>query len=606
MSENKFNFNIDMMPIAACFVNAKGKIKSANDKIGDVFVYHSIEDMDIYALTGVRMSELIEAGKKGLKINRNDKVFLISLQPMWNTEDTEVFDSGKELDNDVDESEQGSLQENRLYLISFQDVTSYAQLERQYEESKACICKITIDNFDELVNSTSAEHRMPVATKVDKRIREWAATFDAAVNKIRDEHYLLYIPYKSFESMRENKFSVLEDIKTIETDADFPISLSIGVGIDGESYHRTQEYATAALELALGRGGDQAVVKSPNKVDYYGGINQSVEKSNKGRARVVGHALMQLIKQSDRVFIMGHRSADMDSFGAALGIYRLAMICDKKAHIIISNVNNSLKDIFDLAEKTGDYSFIDAEKAKEMIDEKDVVVVVDTHRASYVDCPEALNLTSKIVVIDHHRRAEDYIKNATLTLLESYASSTAELVTEILQYSGEKKMLVKLEAEALLAGMTIDTNRFAVKTGVRTFEAAAFLRRSKADTTEVKRFFQTDIDAFKKRAQCISDAIFHDGGFATSICQGKNLDAAVIHSQVADELLNVKGVKASFVAGMTEEGVTVISARSLGEVNVQLIMEELGGGGHLTTAGAQPDMTPQEAMEKVLKLLEER
>lgn len=365
----------------------------------------------------------------------------------------------------------------------------------------------------------------------------------------------------------------------------------------------TEDYANAAMDLALGRGGDQAVIKRGSKIEYYGGKLQTVEKGNKGKSRVVAHALKQLIEQSKRVVIMGHTNPDMDCFGAALGIYRLCIMYGREAYIVLNEINDSLEAIYRQARETDTYNFINNKKAESITDKETLVVLVDTHRPSYAENANLFTLTDKVVVIDHHRRAEDCIENATLSYIESYASSAAELVSEIIQYAAPKKTLVKLEAEALLAGMTIDTNRFAVKTGVRTFEAAAWLRRAGADTTEVKRFFQTNLDAFKVRAKSIAAAEFHDNGIATSISEGCNEGAQVLNSQVADELLNIRGVRASFVAGRTETGKTVISARSLGELNVQVIMEKLGGGGHLTTAGAQVDCSPEEVISKVLDII---
>ena len=381
------------------------------------------------------------------------------------------------------------------------------------------------------------------------------------------------------------------------------MSLSIGIGICGKNLIETEEYANAALDLALGRGGDQAVIKQGSKVEYYGGKLQTVEKGNKGKSRVVAHALKQLIDQSKRVVIMGHANPDMDAFGSALGIYRMCMTIGRDAYIVINNVNESLQVIYQQAKATENYQFINNKKAEAITDKDTLVVLLDTHRPSYSENARLLELTDRIVVIDHHRRAEDCVAAPTLSYIESYASSTAELVSEILQYAAPKKTLVKLEAEALLAGMTVDTNRFAVKTGVRTFEAAAWLRRAGADTAEVKRFFQTDMEAFKVRARCIAAADFHEEGIATSICDGWNENAQVLNSQVADELLTIKGIKASFVAGRTETGRTVISARSLGDINVQVLMERMGGGGHLTTAGAQVECTPEEAISQVIDMI---
>ena len=295
----------------------------------------------------------------------------------------------------------------------------------------------------------------------------------------------------------------------------------------------------------------------------------------------------------------------MDALGSALGVFRICKLSGKNASIVVNEVSDSLQTIYKRAKDTERYNFIDNKKAIELVDKDTLLIVLDTHRPSYVECKELLDMTEHVVVIDHHRRAIDAIKKPELSYIESYASSTAELVTEILQYSAGRKALEKLEAEALLAGMTIDTNRFAVKTGVRTFEAAAWLRRAGADTAEVKKLFQTDLDDFKTRSKAFAAAHIGDDGIASSICEGYNQEAQIINSQVADELLNVRGVKASFVAGRDETGRTVVSARSLGDINVQLIMEKLGGGGHLTTAGAQVEESPEDVIKIIYSILGE-
>ena len=405
------------------------------------------------------------------------------------------------------------------------------------------------------------------------------------------------------EKMTATKFDILDEVRHLETGADFPASLSIGVGAGGKDLAQTEAYADAALDLALGRGGDQAVVKR-NKVEYFGGKLQTVEKSNKGKSRIVGHALKQLIDQSKKIFIMGHANPDMDSFGSALGITRLCVLCEKEPYLVIDEVNESLQEIFRQAKESDNYQFISSEKAVSLADEESLLIVTDTHRPSLVQCPELLKICERIVVVDHHRKMEECIENPVLAYMESYASSASELVAEMLQYMISKKSLNKLEAEALLAGMTIDTNGFSVKTGVRTFEAAAWLRRQGADPTEVKRFFQEEISNIKLRAEAVLSAQVYENGVAISACRKERSDAQILCAQVADQLLTVKGVKASFVAGRNDAGKTVISARSLGEVNVQVIMEKFGGGGHLTTAAAQVDSGIGETIKKIMDMME--
>lgn len=568
------------VPLPTCEVNSRGKITKANEHIGDVFIYRDITDSDFFAITGVKLNQLAEAAEgKRVLVDRNGKSFRLMVR---------TSGAGEEI----------------LYTVFFVDVTGFENLKVRYNDEKICVCHVNIDNYDELISNVSPEAGMSIAARIDSIVRKWFAKYEATVTKVQNTSYMIYFHHIYVRQIVDSRFNVLDEVREIETKADFPASLSIGLGIGGKNVLETEEFAVTALELALGRGGDQAVVKDGSRIKYYGGKNQTVEKGNKGKSRIVGHALKQLIVQSNRVLIMGHKGADMDAFGSSLGIYRMCVLSGTEAHIVIDEVNDSLHAIFTQAKAADTYSFISTQRAEKLITRETLIIVLDTHRPNYLERPELLDMADRIVVIDHHRKAEDSVENTALSYIESYASSTAELVTEILQYAGGRKTLIKLEAEALLAGMYIDTNRFAVKTGVRTFEAAAWLRRSGADTTEVKRFFQTELDDFRVRAKCIAAAEFYDNGVAMSVCEGENQEAQVINSQVADELLNIKGIKASFVAGRNDKGVTCVSARSLGEVNVQLIMEKLGGGGHLTTAGSQVDMSPEEVLAKIRSMTE--
>lgn len=583
MSESMFGKEISSkIPLPLCIVNSKGKVVSANAHMSQVFIYDEIENMDFFALTGIKISELYDSmeQKQHIRLERNGKQFKLMVSKEEEQEDANLF-------------------------IFFYDITNFENLKNRYNDEKVCVCRIVIDNYDEFAASTLPEMRMKITAAADGIIRQWAGKLGGSINKLNSSQYVMYFQNSAMEAIIESKFAILDEIRKIETEADFPMSLSIGVGVGGKTLAITEEYSRGAMNLARGRGGDQAVVKRMNKIDYYGGKTQTVEKGNKGKSRVIAYALKQLVEQSKQVVIMGHMHPDMDCFGAALGIYRLCAMCERPAYILIDEVTESLQEIYKQAKSTDRYTFINNKKADAITDKDTLVVLVDTHRPSFAENGGLLEKTDRIVVIDHHRMAEDAVENATLSYIESYASSTAELVSEILQYVAPKNALYKLEAEALLAGMTVDTNRFAVKTGVRTFEAAAWLRRSGADTAEVKRFFQTDMESFKIRAKCIAAAQFCDNGIAVSICEGLNEDAQVVNSQVADELLTIKGIKASFVSGRTAQGNTVVSARSLGDVNVQIIMEKLGGGGHLTTAGAQYEGSPEEAIDKVLELVKE-
>lgn len=574
------------VPLPMCIINQQGKVTRASNKIDEVFKYDGIKDADIFALTGIKHGEFFseDVNEKVLTLSRNDKIFRIQVGYIGNDD-------------------------QKRAIIYFYDITNYETLKTMYNDEHLCMATINVDNYDELTSSTSKEKRMSLSTDIDKAVRQWAARGNASITRHKENMYFMVFQNAYLDKIVENKFAILDDIRELETEADFPITLSMGIGAGGKNAAQTDQYAIAALDLALGRGGDQAVVKKGSKLEYFGGKMKTVEKGNKGKSRIIAHAIKQLVDQSSKVIIMGHRNPDMDCFGSALGIYRIVANRNKDAYIVINNYFETLTEIYNQAKETEFYNFVNSEKAISMVDKDTLVIVVDTHRPSLVECKELLELTDRVVVIDHHRKAEECIENATLYYMEPYASSAAELVTEILQYSGDKKDVAKLEVEGLLAGISMDTNRFAVKTGVRTFEAASWLRRSGADTTTVKRFFRTDAEAFKIKARCIADAKINENGIAFAISTGDHPDIQVINSQAADELLSVKGVKASFVTGIDENGTTVISARSLGEMNMQTIMEKLGGGGHLTTAGAQVECTPEEALkqiEDIVNLMENR
>ncbi len=569
------------IPMPLCVINIHGKIVAANKHIGDVFIYDAILDADIFALTGIKAADLYNSAENDNHpiLKRNDKIFRIAAYK-------------------IDESEESNLG------IIFQDVTNLEELKDRYNDEKPCVAKIQVDNYDQLIDRSGSAPNLSLFSEIDKAIRKWASRINASVSRIKSSNYVVWFEQQYLDRLVANKFDLLDEVRQLETKADFPASLSIGIGVGGKTLIQTEEYADVALDLALGRGGDQAVVKRNIKIEYYGGKLQTVEKSNKGKSRIVGHALKQLIDQSKKIFIMGHRNPDMDSFGSALGILRLCAISEKESYIVIEDVNDSLHAIYTQAKESDNYKFISCEKAIGLAESDDLVIVVDTHRPSMVQCPDLLEICERVVVIDHHRKVEEFIENPVLAYMESYASSASELVAEILQYMTTKKVLLKLEAEALLAGMTIDTNGFAIKTGVRTFEAAAWLRRQGADPTEVKRFFQEDFYNIKLKSTAISSAEIFDNGIAITTCEQVSINAQLLCAQVADQLLTIKGVKASFVVGRNMKMKTVISARSLGEINVQVIMEKFGGGGHLTTAAAQVDSSIDETVSRIMEIME--
>lgn len=586
MSDNKnISGFANHFPFPCCTVNSEGKVTGVNSKISEVFLYDDIAETDIFILTNYRYKELLTLDERETPpiISRNDKFFRIMAAPVSD-------EPGADL------------------AVYFIEVTLQETLKKRYNDEKPCIVIVEIDNYEELIAANGEERRASLSAEINQTLRQAFMRLNASITKVGRSTYVMIIDQAACDRMIENKFPVLDEIRKIESEADFPVTISIGVGIGGKNLAQTDEYAGIALDLARGRGGDQAAVKNINKVEYYGGRAQSVERINKGKSRIVAHALHRLLDEANKVIVMGHANPDMDSFGAAIGISRFAMICGKDVYIVLNYYNETLTEIYNNAKEAECYNFIGTEKALSMIDDETLLIVVDTHRPGYVEAPELLEKTDKLAIIDHHRKAEDVIQTAKLSYIESYASSASELVSEMLQYVGEKKnVITKFEAEALLAGITVDTNSFAVKTGVRTFEAAAWLRRAGADTATVKRFFQMNSQAFMLRAKCVANAKFLAGGhIAISILEGQHVDAQILDSQAADELLDVRGVKASFVVGTTMAGRTVISARSLGEINVQVIMEQLGGGGHLTTAGAQSNLPPEETVKKIEKVLLDR
>ena len=568
-------------PIPKITIDKQGKVLSANDHIGEVFLYEGIVGADVFTLTGVKTGELYEIAGTDQHplINRNNRVF-------------KVFSYFESDDSDV-------------LSVVFYDVTGFEDLKDRYNDEKPCIAKVQIDNYDELIESQRDNSEYNLSSNIERIIREWAQGLNASVSRVKNNRFNIWFAQGCMEREKFLKFEILDEVRSLQTNADFPASLSIGIGVGGKTMDVTESYADGALDLALGRGGDQAVIKRINKIEYYGGKLQTVEKSNKGKSRIVGHALSQLIVQAAKIFIMGHKGSDMDSFGASLGIARLCMVNNKNPFIVIENPNESLETLLEHTKDKDKYNLISCERAMELCDKDSLIVVVDTHRPDRVQCPELLKKTEKVAVIDHHRKMELAIENPILNYMESYASSASELVTEILQYMIPKKEMDKLEAEALMAGITVDTNNFSVRAGVRTFEAAAWLRRQGADPAEVKRFFQEDMESVLLKSKALSQTVIMNKGIALTSIEGTRSDAQLLCAQLADRLLTIKGIKASFVCGRDRERRTVISARSLGKVNVQVIMEKLGGGGHLTNAAAQVEMSVEGAIKRIMEIMEE-
>lgn len=488
--------------------------------------------------------------------------------------------------------------------LLFFDDTDYVQLKKSLATSRPVVAHIMIDNYEEALMSVEDVKRAVISSEIEKKLSEWASSIKAFLKKYDDDKYFAIFKEGELKKLEENRFDILDKIRETGEEMKVLLTLSIGVGAEADDFLTLNEYASSALDLALGRGGDQAVVKRGDKISFYGGRTQAVEKRTRVKARVIAHALRELIKESSTIFIMGHNFMDFDSLGAAIGMYRACADLGKKAYIILDKSNVAIDELVKKIKATDGYQdlFIKSSEVKNMIDENSLLIVVDTHRPSYLSYPEIVELIDRIVVIDHHRRGKEFIDKAVLVYLEPYASSASELVTEILQYIVEKVDLKPIEAEALLAGIAVDTKNFTFRTGSRTFEAASFLRKKGADTTSVKQLFQNDLASYIIKATIVKNAEILDNGIAIAISPpaANNL----IIAQAADELLTIKGVKASFVLLQREEDVA-ISGRSMGDVNVQIILEKLGGGGHLTVAGAQVKKPMEEVLNELKQAIKE-
>ncbi|MDE7435798.1 MAG: DHH family phosphoesterase [Lachnospiraceae bacterium] len=485
-----------------------------------------------------------------------------------------------------------SMEETEQYLTAIYlfDETELNHFIQENEEQKLVAALVYIDNYEEALNSIEEVKRSLLVALVDRRVNKYFAQVDALIRKTEKDKYFIVFRKKYLSQLQEDKFSLIEDVKMVKVGNEMSVTLSIGIGSTGDTYNKNYEYARMAIDQALGRGGDQAVLKEGEQITYYGGNTKQVEKNTRVKARVKAHALREIIESRERVMIMGHHIADADSFGAAIGIYCAARVLGKKAQIVINDVTSSLRPLKECFTEEKGYPedmFISGERALELADYGTLVMVVDTNRPSYTECPELLKKTDSIVVFDHHRQGSEIIKNPILSYIEPYASSACEMVAEVLQYFTENIKLGASEADCIYAGILIDTSNFMIKTGVRTFEAAAYLRRCGAEVTRVRKMLRNDMSAYKARAEVVRHAQVYHGAFAISICPADKIESpTIVGAQAADELLNIVGIKASFV--LTEyQSKIFVSARSIDEINVQKIMERLGGGGHLNTAGVQ-------------------
>ena len=495
-----------------------------------------------------------------------------------------------------------------VFAVYFYDETALLKLREEEESRRLTAGLLYLDNYEEAMESVAEVRRPLLTAMIDRKIVRYFDGMQAIMKKLEKDKYFFVIERRYLQELLDSQFDILEQVKTVNIGNEMRITLSIGIGDGGGSYAQCYDFARQAIDMALGRGGDQAVVKDGENIRYFGGKSNSKEKTTRVKARVKAHAFRELIENKDRLLIMGHKLMDIDSLGAAVGIWRIATTMGKEAHIVSSAVNGAIRPMLERF-YNGDYPedmFIPEEKALQLLDEDSVLVVVDTNRPSMVEGPRLLDVAKTIVVLDHHRQSQDSIRNAQLSYVETYASSACEMVAEVVQYISDDVKIRAVEADAMYAGIVIDTHNFQNQTGVRTFEAAAFLRRNGADVTRVRKLFREKLDDYRAKSEAIHNAEIYRENFALSYCDATGLDnPTVVGAQAANDLLDVIGVKASVVATTFREKV-YLSARAIDEVNVQVMMEKLGGGGHRTIAGAQlSGLTQEEAMEQVKQVIDE-
>ncbi len=479
---------------------------------------------------------------------------------------------------------------------------------QELDDQSLCVGMIYLDNYDEALESVEEVRQSLLVALIDRKVNKYVSGIDGICRKMEKDKFLVILRKKAVAQLQESHFELLEDIKTVNIGNEMAVTISIGLGVDGLTYAQNFEFARNAIDLALGRGGDQAVIKTPEAVTYYGGKSQQIEKNTRVKARVKAHALREIMTAKENVLIMGHSRPDADSFGAAVGIYCMAKVLERKANIVLDFVTSDIQPLVDCFKGVAGNEdvIISRQQAMDMAGNNSVLVVVDVNKPSITECPDLIHLVKSVVVLDHHRAGNEVIENATLSYVEPYASSACEMISEILQYVQDNIKIHIEEADCMYSGIMVDTNNFLTKTGVRTFEAAAFLRRCGADVTRVRKMFRADAAEYKAKADAVSQAEIYRNSFAISVCVAEDIPSpTVIGAQAANELLNIRGIRASFV--LTDfQGKIYVSARSIDEVNVQLVMERMGGGGHMNVAACQIEgISVDEAIGELKKTIDQ-
>lgn len=590
------NALLTQFPVPYAVLADDGKILWANDKFASVF--EKEQTMERYLSSYIHeLNRSIFPKEEGnaveLDVSYEDRdykatLMYVSVKNLYALEGSFGFAKDKE----------------SFVTVTLEDITELHWYVRENEGQKLVSGLIYFDNYEEVMESVEEVRQSLLIALIDRKVNQYLSNFDGLVKKMEKDKYFFVVKKQYFKEMVKGKFAVLEDAKSVNIGNSMPVTLSIGLGLSADTYAQSYNNARVAIDLALARGGDQAVVKNGKNITYYGGKREQTSKNTRVKARVKAEALREFIMSKDQIIVMGHRMADVDSFGAAVGIYRAARTMEKKAYIVLDEITTSVRPFYNDFCKNSNYPddmFIKPSDVHEIMNDNTMVVVVDTNRPELTECPELLKIAKMIVVFDHHRQTNDVIENTVLSYIEPYASSACEMVAEMLQYIADDIKITPIEANSMYAGIMIDTNNFMNRTGVRTFEAAAFLKRCGTDIVHVRKVFRDDLDWYRERSKVVSNAEVFREEYAIARFENEEVDSpTIIGAQAANELLNINGIKASFV--LTEYlGKIYVSARAIDEVNVQVIMERLGGGGHINTAGTQFQHTDMDEAISALK-----
>lgn len=565
--------NLVNTPIPLVLIETNGNIIWRSKKFVEEFENIDINTSLIPIIKEIKLD--IEKNEENIEINKQFNI------------DKKFY----KIRGSVLKSKKWDRRKQKEYMLSlyFINETKYNELFDSYNNTRPCIGIAMIDNYDEIVQRVLPEKKMELLAKIEKEIIDWVTQTGGLIIKTERDSFICVFEQQFLNSFEKDKFNILDKVKTIDIDNKTQITLSIAISTEGKSNYEKYKSALTAMDIVLGRGGDQAIVRKDGQYKFYGGKTIEVEKRTKVKARTISQSISNAILESDNVLIMGHKNIDIDAIGSAMGLYRLSKSLEKECNIVTEPTGNSLGKFLEILKNDEEYKDVvvtEEEAIMELIKEKTLLIIVDTHKTSYVEFPDLLEKIDKKIIIDHHRKAPDCIEDAIISFQEVYASSTSELVTEVVQYAQEEINLNLLEAESLYGGIMVDTKNFTFKTGVRTFEAAAYLRKYGVDIIKVKKWFQADLESYNLIAEIVKNVEIISDGIAISVYDGDNESANLICAKAADELLTISNITASFVMAKSGEKVC-ISGRSIGDINVQLILEKMGGGGHITLAGAQ-------------------